>query len=130
MTHQATGPFEVTLTPLQTEAPLGRMAIAKRFHGPLEATSRGEMLSVMNRELASGGYVALERVEGELAGRSGSFVLQHSGTMTRGVGGLTVSVVPDSGSGALEGLTGTMVIRIGADGSHSYELSYSLLGPD
>jgi Protein of unknown function (DUF3224) len=129
MTEHATGPFEVTLTPLQTDAPLGRMAIDKRFHGPLEGTGRGEMLSVMNRDLASGGYVALEQVEGELAGRRGSFVLQHSGTMTRGVGGLTVDVVPDSGTGGLEGLTGTMVIHIGADGSHSYDFRYALPGP-
>src|SRR5262249_5697423 len=101
-------------------------SLDKRFHGPLEATSQGEMLTVMNPQLGSGGYVALERVNGMLAGRHGTFVLQHSGTMTRGVGALTVTVVPDSGTGDLEGLTGTMDIHIADDGSHSYEFRYAL----
>ena len=97
MPAQAAGPFVVTMSSLEPwlkDGPLGRMSLDKRFHGPLEATSQGEMLTVMNPQLGSGGYVALERVNGMLAGRHGTFVLQHSGTMTRGVGALTVTVVP------------------------------------
>jgi hypothetical protein len=73
----------------------------------------------------SGGYVAMERVTGTLKGRAGSFVLQHSGTMTRGTPQLSVTVVPDSGTDQLEGLAGTLTIKI-ADGKHSYEFEYRL----
>ena len=129
MGEQASGPFEVNMSPLeawQKDGPLGRMSIDKRFHGPLEATSQGEMLSVMNPALGSGGYVALERVSGTLGGRKGTFVLLHSATMTRGEGALSVTVVPDSGTGDLAGLTGTMRILIAPDGSHSYDFQYAL----
>jgi hypothetical protein len=129
MTRRASGTFEVTLTP-QTDDPagdpsLGRMSIEKRFHGDLEATSRGQMLSAMSSIKGSAGYVALERVSGTLHGRDGSFVLQHSGSMTRGAPELSIRVVPDSGTGRLAGLTGTMAIII-ADGKHSYELEYAI----
>jgi hypothetical protein len=67
----------------------------------------------------------MEKVTGTLAGRAGTFVLQHSGTMTRGVQQLTVTVVPDSGTGALAGLSGTMTVRI-EGGKHSYEFTYEL----
>jgi len=127
---RASGTFDVKLTPQSKEgetadAALGRMAIDKQFHGDLEATSKGEMLSAMTEVKGSAGYVAIERVTGTLAGRSGTFVLQHSGTMTRGAPQLSVTVVPDSGTGQLAGLAGKMSIKI-EGGKHFYELEYTL----
>src|SRR4051794_636654 len=115
-----TGSFEVKLVP-QTgaEAPVGRLSIAKTFEGPLAATSVGEMLAVQGSVAGSAGYVALERVTGRLDGREGSFVLQHSGTMDRGAPSLSVTVVPDSGTGALAGLKGVLTIEI-LEGRHLY----------
>jgi hypothetical protein len=85
---RASGTFEVKLSPQtmddKTDASLARMSIDKQFHGDLEATSKGEMLSASTSVKGSAGCVAIERVSGTLTGRSGSFVLQHSGTMTRG----------------------------------------------
>jgi|HubBroStandDraft_1064217.scaffolds.fasta_scaffold00496_30 uncharacterized protein DUF3224 len=107
-------------------ATLGRTTITKRFKGDLEGTSAVEMLGAMSDVQGSAGYVAMDRVTGALRGRSGSFVLQHSGiTSLRGVPTLTVSVVPDSGTGALKGIASTMTIRI-ADGKHSYVFDYTL----
>jgi hypothetical protein len=132
VTARARGTFEVKLTPQAAagDSALGRLAIDKQFHGDLEGVSRGEMLTAMTPVNGSAGYVAIERVSGALHGRKGSFVLQHSGTMTRGAAELVISVVPDSGTGELAGITGRMVITI-ADGKHSYELEYALpTGPD
>ena len=131
MTH-ASGTFEVKLTPQAADdnagdSTLGRLTIDKQFHGDLEATSRGQMLTAGTDVAGSAGYVAIERIIGTLHGRSGSFILQHSGTMTRGAPELDITVVPDSGSGELVGLSGWMTIAI-ADGKHSYELEYSLSG--
>jgi hypothetical protein len=130
MTQQARGTFEVTLAPqaladAAADASLGRRSIAKVFHGELEAVSRGEMLSAGGSVKGSAGYVAIERVTGTLHGRSGSFVLQHSGTMDRGAPSLSVTVVPDSGSGELAGLAGAMRIVIDA-GRHDYVFDYTL----
>ena len=124
----ASGTFEVKLTP-QESANIGRMSIDKQFHGDLEATSKGEMLSAMTDVKGSAGYVALERVTGTLHGRSGSFVLQHSGTMTRGEPQLSVTVVPDSGINELAGIAGALTIRI-AEKQHFYEFDYTLPGND
>ena len=106
---------------------LGRMSIDKRYRGDLEGTSKGEMLTAGTAVKGSAGYVAIERVSGTLHGRRGTFLLQHSGTMTRGAPHLVVAVVPDSGTGELEGLTGTMTIDI-RDGAHYYALAYALPG--
>jgi hypothetical protein len=130
MTLRASGTFDVKLTAQEWDdkaekATLGRMSIDKRFHGDLEATSKGEMLTAGTSVKGSAGYVALERVNGTLQGRTGAFVLQHSGTMTRGAPQLTITVVPDSGTGQLAGLAGKMTITI-ADGKHSYDFEYSL----
>ena len=130
MTIRASGPFEVKLNPQTSDdtaegSPLGRMSIDKQFHGDLEATSKGEMLTAGTAVQGSAGYVAIERVSGTLHGRTGTFILQHSGTMTRGAGQLTVTVVPDSGTGQLVGLAGTMTIKI-VDGKHSYDFEYTL----
>jgi hypothetical protein len=130
MKHHARGPFDVSLKPLEPYnksegAGLGRMSIDKQFHGDLEAVSQGEMLSAGSPVKGSAGYVAIERVTGTLNGRSGSFVLQHNATMNRGVPSLNIIVVPDSGTGELAGLSGTMNIII-ADGKHSYDFEYNL----
>ena len=112
--------------PADAAAPaIGRMSLDKEFHGDLEATSKGLMLAVTTSVKGSAGYVAIEQVSGSLHGRNGTFVLQHSGTMTRGTPQMTVSVVPDSGTGQLAGLAGTMAITI-ADGKHSYDFEYTL----
>jgi len=125
--HHATGPFDVKLTPQddKMDSSLGRMTIDKQFHGDLDATSKGQMLTGMTEVKGSAGYVAIEKVTGTLQGRSGSFVLQHTGTMNRGVPQLLITVVPDSGAGQLTGVTGTMKINI-ADGKHSYDFDYTL----
>lgn len=130
VTTHASGTFEVKLTPQPADAyadggSLGRLTIDKQFHGDLEATSQGQMLSAMTPVQGSAGYVAIERVSGTLAGRRGTFVLQHTGTMTRGAPQLAVSVVPDSGTGELAGLSGTMTIDA-TGGRHAYEFTYTL----
>jgi hypothetical protein len=126
---RASGTFEVKVIPQamddKTDASLGRMSIDKQLHGDLEGTSKGEMLSASTSVKGSAGYVAIEQVSGILNGRRGSFMLQHSGTMTRGVPQLTITVVPDSGTGQLVGLAGKMMITI-TDGKHSYEFEYTL----
>jgi hypothetical protein len=130
MTTHANGTFEVKITPqpVDGESPgVGRMSIDKQFHGDLEASSKGQMLAAMTSVKGSAGYVAIEQVTGSLHGRNGTFVLQHSGTMTRGAPQLIVSVVPDSGTAELAGLTGTMTIIV-TDGKHSYEFDYTLRG--
>jgi hypothetical protein len=130
-TRVARGTFDVTLKPLpayDTAAgpKAGRMSIDKVFHGDLSGTSVGEMLAAMTSVKDSAGYVAIERVSGTLDGRRGSFVLQHSATMDRGAQRLSISVVPDSGTDELVDLSGTMTIAIAADGTHSYEFTYTL----
>ena len=131
MTTRASGTFEVKLKPQAPDdkaqdATLVRMSFDKQFHGDLEAASQGHMLAFgTGAPGSSGGYVALERISGTLHGRSGTFVLQHSGTMTRGAMLMSATVVPDSGAGQLVGLTGTMTIQI-ADGKHSYDFEYTL----
>ena len=128
MTHRATGTFEVKLTP-QTDtpdAPAGRMSIDKQFHGDLAGTSKGQMLMSTSPSVnGSAGYVAIEKVTGTLHGHHGTFYLQHNGTMTRGVGELTITVIPDSGTDELVTLRGTMNVRLD-DGKHSYEFEYEL----
>ncbi len=131
MPAHATGPFDVKLTPQddKIDPTLGRMTLDKTFHRDLEGTSKGQMLTASTDVKDSAGYVAIERVSGTLhtlAGpRTGTFALQHSGTLTRGVPELNITVVPDSGTGKLFGLTGKLIIHI-ADGKHSYDLEYAL----
>ena len=128
VTTRASGTFEVKLAPQAGHEPtLGRMTIDKEFHGDLQATSRGEMLAAMTAVEGSAGYVALERVSGTLHGRRGTFVLQHSGTMDRGAPTLSITVVPDSGTGELAGLAGSMTIDT-SDGKHAYDLEYMFAG--
>jgi FlaG/FlaF family flagellin (archaellin) len=130
MSAHAKGTFEVKLTPQASDdktadANLGRFTIDKQFSGDIVGTSKGQMLTVGTAIKGSAGYVAIEKITATLAGRTGTFILQHSGTMTRGTPQLNISVVPDSGTDQLEGLTGKMVINIEA-GKHSYAFDYSL----
>jgi hypothetical protein len=125
---EISGKFDVKMSPQPqdgaAEAP-GRMLLDKRYNGALDATGTGQMLARMTATQGSAGYVAMELVSGSLDGKPGSFTLQHSGTMTRGVPTLSVSVVPDSGTEALLGLSGTMKIR-NEGGEHFYDFDYSL----
>lgn len=123
---RASGTFIVKMTPQATgDQTLGRMSLDKEFHGALEATGKGEMLTAGTSVEGSAAYVAIERITGKLDGRSGTFVFQHSGTMNRGEPHLTITVVPDSGTGELSGITGKMMITIEA-GKHSYDFEYTL----
>ena len=129
---RAKGEFDVTLVPRppedKTEGPaLGRMSLDKQYRGDLAATSKGEMLTASTAIQGSAGYVAIERVTGALGGRTGSFVLQHSGTVNRGEPRLTIRIVPDSGTAELTGLAGTMTIEV-TGGKHFYEIEYTLSG--
>jgi len=126
------GKFEVKLQPLAPYVKgvdginLGRMSIEKTFSGELSATSNGEMLNVITTVEGSAGYVAIEQVSGTLSGRSGSFVLQHFGTMSQQGNALLLEVVPDSGTGELAGLSGQMSIR-NEGGQHYYDFDYELV---
>ena len=126
---RATGSFEVSLQPLSnaevtSDAMLGRLLLTKKFSGDLAASARGQMLSAGTPTQGSAGYVAIDHVTGELDGRRGSFVLQHSGSMNRGMPTLSILVVPDSGTEELAGLTGTLSINI-VGGKHFYDFLYS-----
>ena len=130
MTNQAKGTFDVKVIPQAAGdaagGPFSRLFLDKQFHGDLDATSKGQMLAAGSGVEGSGGYVALEQVQGTLNGRRGSFILQHNGSMAKNVVmTLMVTVVPDSGTEELAGLTGKMNIII-ADGKHSYVFDYAL----
>jgi hypothetical protein len=132
MTATIKGPFDVKMTPQASSTggadptAVGRFTLDKAYHGDLEATSAGEMLAVRTAEKGSAGYVALENVTGTLAGRKGTFSLQHWGMMDKGTADLKIMVVPDSGTGELAGLTGTMTIDIQPGGKHFYGFTYAL----
>jgi hypothetical protein len=126
----AKGPFEVKMAPADTahkeEKAIARYALDKVYRGDLEATGTGEMLASMGTVKGSGTYVAMEIVNGALAGKKGTFALGHIGTMAHGEQNLAISVVPDSGTGELAGISGKMKIIIAPDGKHSYELEYEI----
>jgi Protein of unknown function (DUF3224) len=128
---KASGTFDVRVAPQPADGhadggTLGRMTIDKTYHGDLEGTAVGQMLSGMSpTEKTSGVYVAVERVTGTLAGRTGTFILHHTGVMDRGAQSLKITVVPDSGTDQLSGLTGTLAIDI-RDGKHFYTFDYLL----
>ncbi len=129
MSTHAKGTFEVKIKPQADEGvgdpTVGRMSIEKQYHGDLEGTGLGQMLAGMTDVKDSAAYVAIERFRGTLAGRKGTFAMQHSGTMTRGAQALIITVIPDSGTDQLAGITGTMTIDI-VDGKHFYGFDYTL----
>lgn len=129
MIQRATGPFDVTIKPgaspeREGRTEIGRMSLDKQYYGDLAATGKGEMLTAVTDTKGSAAYVAIERVTGTLNGRTGSFVIQHAGTMSSGSESLAISIVPDSGTEELSGIRGEMLIRI-PDGKHIYELTYT-----
>lgn len=124
----ATGPFTVQLQPQDPTLGVGRMTIEKAYEGDLTGTGGGQMLTWRDEESGAASYVAVERVEGTLHGHSGSFVLLHRGVMTAEGQSLSVTVAPGSGTGELEGISGTMDIE-NVDGDHSYELAYGFGAP-
>jgi hypothetical protein len=134
MTLHAKGPFDVKVLPQPADEKvgheqIGRMGLDKKFHGDLEAVSLGQMLAFMGGAKDSGSYVAVERVDGTLGGKKGTFALHHLGIMDKGAQNLTIGVVPGSATGELAGLTGSMKIIIAPGGAHSYELDYALPTP-
>lgn len=122
----ASGSFDIQLKPCEdTEFQAGRLTIDKTYYGHLVGTGKGQMLSVRTEIADSAAYVAIELIEGTLGGKGGTFALQHSGRMTRGEPSLSVQIVPDSGTGELEGIAGTMTIDQ-STGGHRYELTYTI----
>ncbi|MFT3915567.1 MAG: DUF3224 domain-containing protein [Anaeromyxobacteraceae bacterium] len=128
MKLHASGAFDVKVAPIADPRPgaFPRLSIEKTFHGELDAIAAGEMMASSTVKEAFAAYVALDRVQGKLAGREGAFMLTHVGTMTPGGQALTIAVVPGSGSGALAGLEGTLTIRIDPDGKHFYTFDGTL----
>jgi hypothetical protein len=128
MPQHATGTFEVKITPQDDKSAdksIGRLTIDKQWHGDLEGTSTGQMLTGGDVTTGSAGYVAIEKFTGTVGGRKGSLIFQHSATMTKGKGDLTITVVPDSGTDELKGISGKLTIKI-ENGKHSYEFDYTL----
>ena len=130
----ATGTFEPKMTPQPPDEKLADTTInrfngEKQFHGGLDGTSKVLMLAPSSDVKGSGGYVAIERFTGSLAGHTGSFTMLHNGTMANGKFHLEITVVPDSATGELKGLTGSMEIQIAQDGKHSYSFTYTLPNP-
>ena len=128
---KASGKFDVKLQPLEISIAenwgnkFSGLSIDKTFRGELNATGKGEMLSVSTPVQDSAGYVAVEHVTGSLSGKKGSFVLQHYGIMNRGNSSLLFEVIPDSGTDELKGISGKMSIRI-VDKQHYYDFNYEI----
>ena len=126
----AAGTFEIKLAPTghAPDESLQSLSLAKTYHGDLEGTSKGEMLASGGPPSTSGGYVAMERITGTLAGRSGSFSAMQLGSMSTGAAPqMTMQIVPGSGTGELSGLYGTMTIAV-PGGQHHYTIHYSFSG--
>lgn len=128
--HTAKGTFEVTLTPQPHQegvgdASVGRIALFKVFAGEFNGTSVGQMLGYRSSIEGSAGYVAMDKVQGTMNGRQGSFIMQHNGIMNRGEPQLSIKIVPDSGTDALTGIAGEMLLNI-ESGKHFYEFRYTL----
>jgi len=129
--HHAKGVFDIKMTPMPADEyadgkALGRVAADKQYHGDLEGSGKGQMLTATGEVTGSAVYVATERVIGSLGGRSGTFLLAHRGVMNRGAQQLEIDVVPDSGTGELQGIAGKLSINITPDGKHFYDFEYTL----
>lgn len=130
MTQHASGSFDITMIPASPpdyagRTAIGRMQLDKQYSGDLEATGKGQMLTAVTDTQGSAAYVAIERISGTLKGKKGSFVIQHAGTMSSGAQHLTVTVVADSGTEELVGITGTLALKM-VERKHVYELDYML----
>lgn len=131
VSHRAKGAFDIKMTPMPADdyadgKALGRVAADKQYHGDLEGSGKGQMLTATGEVQGSAVYVATERVSGKLGGRSGTFLLAHRGVMNRGAQQLEIDVVPDSGTSELQGIAGKLSINITPDGKHLYEFEYTL----
>jgi hypothetical protein len=126
-THHVHGTFTVDVKPLSPAPADGitRFSINKQLHGGLEGTTRGEMFGAGDFKKGAAGYVAIEQVTGTLDGKQGTFVLQHLATMDANGPHMQVGIVPGSGTGQLQGITGTFTIVV-SGGEHSYDLDYTL----
>ncbi|MEM7708136.1 MAG: DUF3224 domain-containing protein [Pseudomonadota bacterium] len=127
---QATGTFDVSMTPASEAAEeagvtLGQFSLTKTFTGDMVGNASGQMLTATSAVKGSAGYVAIERFSGTVHGKNGTFVLQHTGTMQGQSQALTITIVPDSGTGELAGISGTFKLQID-EGTHHYTLEYSL----
>ena len=126
--NEISGEFDVKPTPVDTgDDKMGMMILDKHYHGELNGTGTGRMLTGMTEVKGSAAYVAIERVKGTLKGADGTFLMYHTGVMNKGSQSLSIRIVPDSGTGALAGIQGEMHIKI-ADGKHFYRLEYTLTG--
>lgn len=130
MTQHASGTFDITMTPAsppkhEGRTATGRMLLDKQYSGDLVATGKGQMLTAVTDTQGAAAYVAIERVKGTLNGKKGSFVIQHAGTMRGGAQHLSISVVPDSGTEELTGITGTLALKM-VERSHTYAFDYVL----
>ena len=130
MTQQIKGAFEVKRSAqpacdMGDGVEAGHFRFDKQFHGDLDGSSVVHMLAVGTEVPGSAAYVAVERLSAALQGRKGTFFMQHNGTLTRGAPTLSLTVVPDSGTGELQGLAGSMTIDI-VDGKHFYTFDYTL----
>ena len=128
--QHAAGAFDVKMSPASApqhegRTATGRMLLEKQYSGELQASGKGEMLTAMTDTKGSAAYVAIERITGTLNGKAGSFVVQHAGTMRGGDSQLAVTIVPDSGSGELSGISGRMSLKQ-VDRKHRYEIDYVL----
>ena len=131
----ANGSFDVKMTPAEpTEFEkandIARLTSDKTWHGDFEGVSHGEMITGSTASTGSMAYVAIERMTGKLNGRQGSFTFTHRATMMKGdapsAGELSVVVAPNSGTGELAGLTGSLMIHFDAQGNHTWTFDYSL----
>jgi hypothetical protein len=128
LAQHASGTFDVKLTPQDDKSDdksMGRMTVEKQWHGAIEGTSRGQMLTGGDLSTGSATYVAIEKFSGTINGRKGTLLFQHLGTMNRGVQDLNVTVVPDSGTDQLKGITGKLTGKI-EGGKHFYDFEYTI----
>lgn len=128
MSKIANGTFDVEMQPgpRELDGAVSRFELSKTFHGDLEAVGAGIMLSCGDPQSGSAGYVAIETVRGRLGDREGGFALQQLGLVSAGSQTLHYEVVPGSGEGDLQDITGTFHLAIDDDGTHRFELSYEL----
>ena len=122
--NEVSGEFDVKIVPMDTgDDKMGMMALDKHYHGDLDATGKGRMLTGTTDVKGSAAYVAIERVSGKLKGAAGTFLLYHTGVMSKGSQSLTIRVVPDSGTGDLVEIEGEMHVKI-EGGKHFYRFEY------
>ena len=104
---------------------LTRAAVTRTFTGDIAGDAHLEYL-MMYRSDGSATFIGLERIVGHVAGKAGSFVLQHTGTFENGVAKGSYFVIPGSGTGELRGLRGEGTSAVGHGLEHPLALTYAL----